>query len=359
MLVRLLDLIREVQDASDDDREVVATLDHLLSPKLSSGESEGPRWIRELVAALALSLVLLVAAGPDLANAETPEETSAASPAPSPSSATVVEGPGPETPTSMEDEQTGITLLPTRALYDPLLADVRWPRFSAEYQGYRQPTPDSVGSANFGGMLPVLQGPLFAEGRWEVGAQAGVFSIFDLRAESHDLINADYWFGIPFSARWGGFSTIFRIYHQSSHLGDEFLLRTGTDRVNLSYDAVDLIPSFDLGDWGRVYLGGGYLFSRDPSDLKPAYVQYGAELESPVAFWGWLRPVAALDMKRFQEESWSSDYSARVGFQFENAKIFKSRRLLLLGEYYKGNSPNGQFFPSKIEFWGVGLHFFF
>lgn len=37
----------------------------------------------------------------------------------------------------------------------------------------------------------------------EVGIQAGVFSIFDLDAESYDLINADYTVGVPLSFKKG------------------------------------------------------------------------------------------------------------------------------------------------------------
>jgi hypothetical protein len=216
-----------------------------------------------------------------------------------------------------------------------------------------------VGAANFGGTLPLLQGPLPGEGRFEAGVQTGVFSIFNLEAASHDLVNADYFFSIPISARWGWFSSMLRVYHQSSHLGDEFLLDTPIKRINLSYEAVDLIPSFDLWSWGRLYFGPGYLFDTDPSGLKRWYVQAGTELRSPLAFWGWLRPIAALDTKFTQENDYHADWSVRAGFQFENEKIFKSRKLLLLAEYYKGQSPNGQFFDRRIEFWGLGLHFFF
>ncbi|HTO06386.1 MAG TPA: DUF1207 domain-containing protein [Myxococcota bacterium] len=269
--------------------------------------------------------------------------------------------PTPDTPVSAREEATGYTFLPTRSLFDPLIADVRWPRFSAEYQAYhKDPLLGNVGSANFGGTLPILQGPLPAEGRWDVGFQAAVFSIFDLDSQSHDLVNADYFFGLPISARWGWFSAMLRVYHQSSHLGDEFLLDHGdVQRINLSYEALDFFPSVDLWDWGRLYLGGGYLFDRDPSQLKRKYVQAGVELKSPLAFFGWLRPVAAADFKRNEEQDWATDYSVRAGFQFENEKVFKSRRLLLLGEYYKGFSPNGQFFDRRIEFFGVGVHFFF
>lgn len=258
-----------------------------------------------------------------------------------------------------DPEVTGFTLLPSRPLYDPLIADPQWPRFAAEYQAYHDdPELRNVADVAFGGMLPVFQADLIGEGRWELGVQAGVFSIFDLDGSSFDLINSDFWVGLPVTVRWGRFSSILRVYHQSSHLGDEFLLRTGTDRVNLSYEAVDLIPSLDLWDWGRVYLGGGYLFHREPADLKRKYVLAGAELRSPVAFGEWLRPIAALDVHRREEQDWRSDYSLRAGFQLENA-AFEGRRLLLLAEYYKGRSPNGQFFERRIEYWGVGVHFFF
>ncbi len=54
-------------------------------------------------------------------------------------------------------------------------------------------------------------------------SRRGVFQ-FDLSAPSSDLINTDYVVGVPLSWRSGGWSTRVRLYHQSSHLGDEFLL---------------------------------------------------------------------------------------------------------------------------------------
>jgi uncharacterized protein DUF1207 len=364
--IRLIDLIREVQDAAEDDRESVATLDHLLNsfeaPPRARGRRSPPHPALRRRSSLLVFLALLFLAGSARVSRgdeaqPAPATSCPASPAaPSIAPAAVAA----ETPVSANEEATGYTFLPTRSIFDPLIADNRWPRFSAEYQAYhKDPRFGNVGAANFGGTLPLLQGPLAGEGRFEVGVQAGVFSIFNLEAASHDLVNADYFFSIPVSARWGWFSAMFRVYHQSSHLGDEFLLDTPIKRINLSYEAVDLIPSFDLWSWGRLYFGPGYLFDTDPTGLKRWYVQAGSELKSPLAFFGWLRPVAALDTKFSQENDYHADWSARAGFQFENEKIFKSRKLLLLAEYYKGQSPNGQFFDRRIEFWGVGLHFFF
>jgi hypothetical protein len=56
-----------------------------------------------------------------------------------------------------------------------------------------------------------------------------VFAQFDLDSTSDDLLNADYVVGLPLTFRRAGFSARGRFYHQSSHLGDELLLREEND----------------------------------------------------------------------------------------------------------------------------------
>jgi hypothetical protein len=75
--------------------------------------------------------------------------------------------------------------------------------------------------------------------------------------------------------RRGRLSARFRVYHQSSHLGDEFILgNPGIDRVNLSFEAIDALVSWD-GRWWRVYSGPGYIMGAEP-DLDPGVLQWGA-----------------------------------------------------------------------------------
>lgn len=244
-------------------------------------------------------------------------------------------------------------------LFRPLLADPRWPHFSVAYHHYiDDPELKTVGATSFGETFPILRGD-FPAGQWEVGFQAAVFAIFDLDAQSKDLINADYWAGIPLVYRLDGFSALARFSHQSSHLGDEFLLRNRTTRVNLSYEQLELKLSQELGRWLRVYGGGGYLFDQDPSDLKRWSTQVGAELESPWAFVGEVvRPLVAVDVQNHEETDWDSDVSVRAGFQLESPS-FKSTKLQLLGEYFDGHSPNGQFFERTIRYVGFGAHVYF
>jgi hypothetical protein len=73
---------------------------------------------------------------------------------------------------------------------------------------------------------------------------------------------------------------------------------------------------------------------------------------------GAIRPVVLFDAKRWEEPDWETDYSGRVGLQFENSRLGQ-RRLQLLAEYHKGRNPNGQFFARRIEYFGVGFHFYY
>src|SRR6185436_11279410 len=179
-------------------------------------------------------------------------------------------------------------------------------------------------------------------------------------SQSLDLINTDFFIAGFVGYRFGGFSALGRLFHQSSHLGDEFLLReTRPSRVNLSYEGLDAKLSYDLPLGLRVYAGGGYLINVDPSNLGRGVAQAGAEFRSPWALWqGGLRPIAGIDVQFREENNWRPDLSLRAGVQFENVSVL-GRNLQILGEYYKGRSFEGQFFKQSIEYFGIGAHFNF
>jgi hypothetical protein len=254
-------------------------------------------------------------------------------------------------------KQEPAVLLPRGRLFKPLLADPRWPHFAASYLYYFDDEEvGNVGAVSFGESFGLFQGDGPFEGRWELGFQAAVFAIFDLDAESKDLINADYFVGVPISYRVDGFSAMARLYHQSSHLGDEFLLRNRVDRVNLSYEAADLKLSFDLPAGFRIYGGGQYLLTREPDELDPWSGQAGLEFVATEAWWnGALRPIAGVDLQSREESGWGLDVSLRGGVQLENPTL-QTRSIQLLVEYYHGSSPNGQFYDRDIEYLGLGAH---
>ena len=267
---------------------------------------------------------------------------------------------GPSVPASTADDYRRTTgWLPPAKSFEPLIADPRWPRFSASIQFYQDdPRLDTVGSANVGAAIPFYGWEAFGAD-WQVGLQGGVFSIFDLNSRSNDLVNAVYFVALPLSVRKGAFSAQARLFHQSSHLGDEFLLNNQVNRINLSYEGTDLLLSWDFARILRLYGGGGGLFNTDPSRLKPWFVQGGFQLTSPYPlFTELLYPIAALDVQANEQEGWNVNFSARAGVEFRSEWLAE-RRLQWLFEYFNGHSPNGQFFQRNIEYFGTGLHFFF
>jgi len=256
-------------------------------------------------------------------------------------------------------------LLPSGHLFKPLLADPRWAHFSASYRHFFNDNFEGrdIGSVSFGETIPFYRGnvgPTLVQ--WETGIQAAVFSDFNLGASSSDLVNTDFIASLYSSVRAKQFSAFGRIFHQSSHLGDEFLLsrvNSAFERINLSYEGADLRLSYEFPYGLRLYAGGGGLFHKEPSSLKVWMTQYGVEFRSP-----WrldavpLRPIVAVDLKNFQENNWNTDVSARAGVEFDNLQVL-GRKLQILLEYFNGNSPSGQFLRNNVEYFGVGAHYHF
>ena len=252
--------------------------------------------------------------------------------------------------------------LPHGLLVTPFHADPRWPHFSvASRQISSGVGPTNTGSANFGETFALYRNAAPLDGQWEIALQAGVFSIFNMNAPSKDLVNADYTVGLLTSYRTGPFSGFLRLHHQSSHLGDEFILDSPTpvNRVNLSFEELDLKLSYELTSWFRIYGGGGMLVGRDPSYLSRGTSQVGTELASPWTFWGGkVRPVAYADFQANARSNWRVASSVMAGLQFEDARI-GDRKLQILAEYFGGPSPNGQFYTQNTEWFGLGVHLYY
>lgn len=253
-------------------------------------------------------------------------------------------------------------LLPTGHLFKSLLADPRWAHFSAAYRNFQSNNFDGrdIASVSFGETIPFYRANIgHSTAQWEAGIQAGVFSDFNMDAPSHDLVNTDFIASLYSSVRTGQFSAFGRLYHQSSHLGDEFLLRTKLERVNLSYEGVDLKLSYELPYGLRIYGGGGGLFHREPAALKKWSTQYGIEFRSPWRLdFASMRPIIAADFKNYDENNWSTDISARAGVEFDNSKVL-GRKLQIMVEYFNGFTPSGQFYKDKVEYVGLGAHYHF
>ncbi len=248
-------------------------------------------------------------------------------------------------------------VFPVGDLFRPLLADPKQPQFFVSINRFKSSgVRYNVASVGFGETFGMYRffGSREGDGL-QVSLEGAIFAQFNLDTPSYDLINADYTIGIPATYRYGNNSLRFRIYHQSSHLGDEFLQSVNPpERVNLSYEAVELIYSREWRGW-RVYGGGEYLIHKEPTDLKPLSAHWGIEYRGskPLVWNG--RPVGGVDMKSFEEHNWSIDTGVKAGLEFGHPNPGQ-RRLRLMAQWYKGFDPRGQFYNNKVEYYGMGVY---
>lgn len=247
-------------------------------------------------------------------------------------------------------------VFPAGDLFRPLIADPKQPQFFVSINRFKSSgvryTVASVGFGETFGMYRFF-GNREGDGL-QLSVEGAIFAQFNMDTPSYDLINADYTIGIPVTYRHGDNSLRFRIYHQSSHLGDEFLRSVNPpERVNLSYEAIELIYSREWRGW-RVYGGGEYLIHKEPADLKPMSAHWGIEYcgSKPLVWNG--RPVVGVDMKSFEEHNWAIDTSVKAGLEFGHPNPGQ-RRLRLMAEWYKGFDPRGQFYNNKVEYYGLGV----
>jgi hypothetical protein len=263
-----------------------------------------------------------------------------------------------------ESEATGSVAFPEDQIFCPLIADPKEPRSFVSYlrgtfRSLDDPTGEgtSIAAVGVGDTFGLFRagGPDPGEGL-QLDVVGGIFAQFDLGAPSNDLINADYVIGFPLTFRRRGFSFRAKLYHQSSHLGDEYLLRDDEIvRENLSFESIEFLVSQEIGVV-RVYAGAERIFRREPDELPDSLFHTGVEARSGRA--RKVQVLAGVDVKTTELHDWSPAVSGRVGLELgrPGPEGHPGRLIMLLFEMYQGPSPYGQFFQDDISYVGAGIH---
>jgi len=242
--------------------------------------------------------------------------------------------------------------------FAPLIADPKQPHFFAAWLWVSSPMLTSqVSNIGLGEDIKLASG---AASRWEISVAAGVFAQFNMGTSSNDLINTDFTIGLPLVYRAPLATLRLKLYHQSSHLGDEFVLATTPTRVNLSFEAIELLAARELGGAGgpvRVYGGGEYIVRHEPADLKPGLLHAGLEFRQPRRSPRGARVIAAVDAKSSEERKWRVGWSGRVGWEFRvTIRGATVRPFSVQLQGYTGPAPYGQFYQENVRSIGAGIH---
>jgi hypothetical protein len=192
---------------------------------------------------------------------------------------------------------------------------------------------------------------------WQLGVFGSADSLFNLDLPGDALMNGDYRFGFPVTWRSGLFSMRARLYHQSSHLGDELILGgNAPQRTTLSFETLDFIIAWEYAGL-RLYGGAGHVLRSSHDSYDGTGVHAGFDYVSRPALSG-MRFVAGLDVKWIEQVDWHSGVSAKAGIKIGRHSL-ERRGLTLLLEAYDGFAPFGQFFVEEWRYRGVSLQFDF
>ena len=171
-----------------------------------------------------------------------------------------------------------------------------------------------------------------------------------------DNIGWDGLYGVILSWTNGaGLALKLAMQHDSSHVGDEYMERTGRERINYTREEWAAGVSYRFLDIFRVYGEGAYAYDlRNDALQEPGRIQGGLEIEDPDRFLGGrLGYYAALDIGAYEESDWDADVSLQAGVVVPVDRFLQTLRI---GTFYRnGRSPIGEFFQRRETWWGMGL----
>lgn len=240
--------------------------------------------------------------------------------------------------------------------------------------------------------VDIALGDDFAVYRWldilwhgdlQIGIEAGIWSVFNMDpsapniAGGTELVNTDFYVGVPLTYARDRWSFRLRGFHISSHLGDEFLVNhpsfvdvNGPNkdnpnkvRVNPSNEAVDFAVSYQATEGVRVYGVPGAIVHSDPTfPWKPLYIEYGTEVRFAGHKFYYQKLYGTVYMtlhwRNFQELSWNFDGTYRLGYEFSKLQGI-GRKCRFYIEYHHGYSLEGQFSKDRTHYMQYNLSYGF
>lgn len=275
--------------------------------------------------------------------------------------ATPAEEPPSDSPATASTSPGRFVLFPPDDLYPRYLADPHAPATSLLVQSFSSTAIEGAESRRyhikFGGIFPVVRWqPGGAEGRrWQFRIEAGIDAQFDIENNA-DNTGWDGNYGFFLTTDHPDQALVWKvgIFHTSAHIGDEWIERTGRERIGYTREELQLAVARRWGGGRRAYLEAAWGYDLLTEELMdPARLQAGVEREGSRRFgknqdFGW---YAALDLSAWEERDWRLDVGAQIGFVA--SPHGRAWRFGL--QYWDGRVPLGEFFADTESNLTIGL----
>ncbi len=247
--------------------------------------------------------------------------------------------------------------------FPPLYADLEEPRLFVSL-GSSQFLNKSFSTMLFGSgsRIQLKEFETKNHSKYKLNAIGMVTALFDvtsvgvLNNSGGVLINTDFVLGGELERSFSKDTALrFKYYHKSTHLGDEFLINNPeylNSRVNLSYEAIELMGLHQLNNWS-LYSGVSAIVRSEPRSLNNFQIQSGLQFKKHTI--NGITPIFGLDLKSWQANNWNPNISIKAGFEFQT---FFDNPLQLTFDFYNGQSPYGQFFREDYRYLGLSINHF-
>ncbi len=266
---------------------------------------------------------------------------------------------GPVYPADEVPDRGGMTLFPPGDLYPHYTADPHRVGFGVQWLSFTDAAiPDSGDSRvalRAGGRFGIVRmHPSEEEERgWQVSLEGGFNAQFDAD-HSLDNIGWDGRYGLVITtAQSGQWAFKFGVLHDSSHVGDEYMERTGRKRIGYTRHELAAGASWSPDERFRTYGEAAWGYELSNKQLQePGRIQFGLEFQSPPTPGkgrrGW---YGAADFSALEERAWRVDRSLQAGLATHSG----GRTWRFGIDWYRGRPPMGEFFQYTEEYVSLGL----
>lgn len=242
---------------------------------------------------------------------------------------------------------------PAHELFAPVLADATDPHFGFSVgAAVRQ---RGIARVDLGDYLGICRLALPGDfGAVQLNLGGAIFTRFD--ATSHNIQVIDYYGNVPLDIRAGKASARLMFYHDSSHLGDDYLKERNIQTTSHSWEALRAIAAFNPVDPLRLY--GGYTKAVHTKPVWAGYraVQGGAEIYFNTSKSSHWQPYWANDVQAWERTAWNPTWTSQLGLKTA-ADYSKGRGISYFVQFMRGPRLEGQFYTQTETVWSAGLKF--
>lgn len=243
-------------------------------------------------------------------------------------------------------------------IFPLLLADPRHVQVSASYYRLDGHNTSDIALGHSWGLTRWRTGEL-QDWLWESDVEGMAYSRFRIGGGVNEFETVDFDANLPVTVRKGDIAFKATLFHQSSHLGDDWIRRTGDPGFRYSDEGVRTQASLE-DSWVRLYGGAEWLVHRVP-EMGRWTLQGGLELTTGDLHWSREVPTTAFlaeDLQSHQRVEWNVDSHTVAGVRIRFRES-QSRAMRFQVGYFDGHSPFGQFFSRRTHYADVTLAFEF